>query len=167
MVNRQNQSLEKHSREVRVLNRKKLGAASTALAIAMVAIMMQPVYAEPLYNFDTEYGTYTIADVGVCGQLGFDFKLYSPAAYATGIIYQDLPSGYTLKVQYRFEWMDEDFVVTVQEDIRYTSLTKAGQSVRIEPSGLPYVVYYIVAEARAGYGNVWDTDWACASLPWV
>jgi len=158
-------SSDKHHKEVRVMNKRKLAAFSTALVIVAIVMMVTPAFAEPLYDFNSKTGTYTTVDVGACGNYDYE-TLHCPAAYVKGIIDTDLPEGYTLKVEYQFQWMDTNFVLHTENGTRYSSLTKAGEWISIEPKDLPLDVYFICAGGRTGYGNTWDTDWAWAGVPW-
>jgi hypothetical protein len=135
----------------------------------MTAMMFAPVYAYGMWNYDSESGDYTTADVGVAGNYNMG-KLYSPAAYARATVDEDLPAGTTLRLQYLFEWEDLNHETHIESGIISSSGNEAGDWIEVEPD-LPSVVYYIVAEARAGYGVgssiTWDTEWAIASLPFL
>ena len=149
------------------MNKNRVIAMSTCIAIALIAMMLSSVYAYNVWNFDTKSGMYTTANVGVAGNL-ISMKLYNPAAYVKGVVDKDLPSGHTLIIQYHFEWTDLNHVTHTQDGIVTSSCNKAGEYIRIDLNGLPSVVYDIVAECRTAWNTTtYDTDWASASLPWV
>ena len=148
-------------------NRKIVALTSATLALAMIALIMTPAYAYGMWNFDYDTGDYIYIEAGVAGNYNGG-KLYSPAAYIKATILEDLPLDYVLVIYWRFEWTDVNHVLHVQYDTEdLPGYHYQGQTKRIEPTGLPYVVYDIVAEGRAGYDGIWDTDLVCASLPWL
>jgi hypothetical protein len=133
----------------------------------MIAMMTVPSYAYPLWNFDSDSGDYIFIEAGVAGNW-HQGKLYNPDAYIYVYIHTDLPDNYVLVLFWHFWWVDENFVVHEEFDTEdFPGYRYKGQSVRIEPSGLPDVVIVIMAEGRAGYDAVWDTRKVLASLPFV
>jgi len=147
------------------MNKIKVTTMSIAFAVTLIAMMLTSAYAYGMWNFDEKYGTYSTVQVGVAGNYNRG-KLYSPAAYVKGIVDIDLPNGYSLIVIYHFEWTDINGV-THYQDGQAEIPGIAGNWVRIEPTGLPSVVYDIVAEGRNMYDNINDTALASASLPWL
>ena len=149
------------------MNKKRVSLMSMALAFTMVAMMTAPTYAYPMWNFDSDTGDYIYIDAGVAGNW-HSGKLYSPDAYVYVYIQEDLPDDHVLVLYWRFTWVDLNRVVHSEFDTEdFPGYRYKGQSVRIEPSGLPSVVLVIIAEGRAGYDGVWDTRLVCASLPFL
>jgi hypothetical protein len=142
-------------------------AVRTSIFLALVAIaaFASIAHAYPMNAFDTKTGAYTTVQVAVAGNY-INGKIYNPAAYVKAVIDKNLPSPYCLVVYYYFEWEDLNHVVHYQYDtVDCPGYTTAGQWVRFFATGLPSQVYYIVAEGRAGYDGVWDTDMASISVP--
>jgi len=139
----------------------------TVFALAAIATLAAIANAYPMSSFDTKKGAYTTVQAAVSGQY-VNRKIYSPAAYAKAVIDKNLPSPYCLVVYYYFEWEDLNHVVHYQYDtLDYPDKTDAGDWVRISAIDLPSQVCYLVAEGKAGYDGVWDTELASVSIPFA
>lgn len=140
---------------------------SIVIAFAAIATLAAIAHAYPMSRFDTKTGDYTTVQAAVSGQY-VNGKIYSPAAYVKAVIDKNLPSPYCLVVYYYFEWEDLNHIVHYQYDtLDYPSKTNAGDWVRIPAIDLPSQVYYLVAEGKAGYDGVWDTELASVSIPFA
>lgn len=149
------------------MNVKRVSLMSIALVFAIVAIMTVPTYAYRMWDSDSDTGAYIHITASVAGDF-YHGKLYAPAAYVRATILEDLPDNHVLVVCWRFWWVDENLVIHEQFDTEdFPSYRYKDQSVKIEPSGLPNVVYCVIAEGRAGYNAVWDTDFVLVSLPFM
>lgn len=145
---------------------KKIGLMSIALVFAFTALLTAPTFAYGMWNFASDTAYYTGIEVGVAGNYNGG-NLYSPAAYAKGWVIHDLPNGYKLKIYYYFEWTDMNFVTHNQTGTYYSNCSKAGEWYRVVATGLPNVVYDIIAEGQAGFNCVFETDLVSASLPYL
>lgn len=149
------------------MNGKKVSLLSIAFVFTAIAMMTTPTYAYLIWNFDSDSGDYIFIEAAVGGNM-YRMKLYSPSAYIFAYIEEDLPDNNDLVVYWHFWWLDENYVIHEESDTEeFSGYRYEGQSVKIEPSELPSVVLLIVAEGRAGYDGVWDTDLVIASLPLV
>ena len=149
------------------MEKKKVSLLSIVFVFTMVAIMIVPAYAGLLDDLDSDSGDYVYIEAYVCGYWN-QGKLYSPSAYIYALIEEDLPDNNYLVVYWYFWWVDENFGIHGESDTEeFPGYRYEGQSVKIDASGLPSVVYLMVAEGKAGYDDVWDTDLVRASVPIV
>ena len=140
---------------------------SIVFALAAIATLAAIAHAYPMSSYDDKIGDYTTVQAAVSGNY-FGGKIYSPAAYVKAVIDVNIPSPYCLVVYYYFEWEDMNNVVHYQYDtLDYPDKTDAGEWVRILAIDIPSPVYYLVAEGKAGYDGVWDTELASVSIPFV
>jgi len=140
---------------------------SIVFALAAIATLAAIAHAYPMSSYDDKVGDYITVQAAVSGQY-INGKIYSPAAYVKAVIDENLPSPYCLVVYYYFEWEDLNHVVHYQYDtLDCPGNTTAGQWFRFFATSLPSQVYYLVAEGKAGYDGVWDTELASVSIPFV